>query len=161
MFEIRICGLKELHTHKEWATHVITLVDSRDLVPQVSVPQHVEIFGDVETDNFHLFQVPLAKISQVKRIFEFVQALPKDARLLIHCHAGIGRSTATAIGILCAQGLTPEQAIEQVEQIRPQMWPNEWVAGLWGRVLEIEHIPEKIAEWKNQAAKTGLIWPEQ
>lgn len=40
-------------------------------------------------------------------------------RLLVHCHAGKGRSPATAIGVLIAAGASPETASQQVKALRP------------------------------------------
>lgn len=45
--------------------------------------------------------------------------------LLVHCHAGISRSTA-ALAILLARKLPGEEAavFERIRAIRPQAWPN-------------------------------------
>ncbi|HML11536.1 MAG TPA: protein-tyrosine-phosphatase, partial [Stellaceae bacterium] len=48
------------------------------------------------------------------------------AHLLIHCHAGISRSTAAAV-LLLAQAdpsrLAPE-IFEEIARLRPRAWPN-------------------------------------
>ncbi len=49
-----------------------------------------------------------------------------DAHLLVHCHAGISRSTAS-LALILAQalpGVPAHRIFEEVLQIRPQAWPN-------------------------------------
>jgi hypothetical protein len=40
--------------------------------------------------------------------------------LLVHCHMGISRSTATALGILIARGEDPEGALRRLKQEHPR-----------------------------------------
>jgi predicted protein tyrosine phosphatase len=49
-----------------------------------------------------------------------------DAHLLIHCHAGVSRSTATA-ALLLAQAEPARPAAEifaEIARLRPRAWPN-------------------------------------
>ncbi len=48
------------------------------------------------------------------------------AHLLIHCHAGVSRSTASAALILAQSrpDRPAREALEAVSQIRPRAWPN-------------------------------------
>lgn len=43
----------------------------------------------------------------------------KDESILIHCHAGMSRSTSTAIGILASWGYAEEEAWNIVKRSRP------------------------------------------
>ena len=40
--------------------------------------------------------------------------------ILVHCHAGISRSTATAWGIAIGNGMDPEEAIKKLSDAHPQ-----------------------------------------
>jgi predicted protein tyrosine phosphatase len=42
-------------------------------------------------------------------------------RILVHCHAGISRSTATAWGICIAKGFDPEEAIVALKSAHPRV----------------------------------------
>jgi predicted protein tyrosine phosphatase len=46
--------------------------------------------------------------------------------LLVHCHAGVSRSTAAAIVILaqCEPTRDPGAIVGQIVRHRPQAWPN-------------------------------------
>ncbi|MFM7533963.1 MAG: cyclin-dependent kinase inhibitor 3 family protein [Rubrivivax sp.] len=46
-------------------------------------------------------------------------ALGRGERVLVHCAAGLGRTGTLAAGLLVAQGLSPQQAIEAVRRVRP------------------------------------------
>jgi hypothetical protein len=65
-----------------------------------------------------------------------------------------------SVGVLCVWGHTVEQAIEIAAAIRLIMWPNEWILELWGNLLEIEGIPEKVEQCKNIEAEKGLFIPD-
>ena len=56
--------------------------------------------------------------------------------LLVHCHAGISRSTA-ALAILLARKLPGEEAavFARVREIRPQAWPNSRMVAFADRQL--------------------------
>lgn len=59
--------------------------------------------------------------------------LDADERIVIHCHAGMGRSGAVAARLLVERGLAPEQAIMMVRRARHGAIENEeqvrWVLG--------------------------------
>jgi predicted protein tyrosine phosphatase len=72
------------------------------------------------------------QLKQVERMLKFGQE--NEGRILVHCHAGVSRSTATAIGIMMARGYSPESAVDAIHGTHPQgheFWPNE---------LIIEHV---------------------
>jgi predicted protein tyrosine phosphatase len=52
----------------------------------------------------------------VAELIEFGAGVPK---LLVHCHAGISRSTATAWGVAIANGQEPLEAFLQLQQNHP------------------------------------------
>lgn len=57
--------------------------------------------------------------------------------VLIHCAAGISRSTATAQIILEELGLTEQEAISEVLRVRPQARPNSILLKLYRRKNDI------------------------
>jgi predicted protein tyrosine phosphatase len=56
--------------------------------------------------------------ADVRTILDFA-ATRVDRSILIHCHAGMSRSTATAIAILTSWGLSPAEAFEHARTARP------------------------------------------
>lgn len=68
------------------------------------------------------------QLKQVERMLKFGQE--NEGRILVHCHAGVSRSTATAIGIMMARGYTADQSVNAIHETHPQgheFWPNELI----------------------------------
>ena len=132
-FRITVCGIEELTDHrKTGASHVLSILD-----PDWPVPEAFGSFGVHEKLELRFHDVieeeagtaPPQK-EDVVRLLEFGRDLmaepPEDAHLLVHCHAGISRSTAS-MALILAQGLrdlSARQVLQEVLRIRPKAWPN-------------------------------------
>ena len=58
------------------------------------------------------------------RIVTFVnETHARSTGYVIHCHAGVSRSTATALAVLFLLGHTEESAVAELRRIRPQAAP--------------------------------------
>lgn len=66
------------------------------------------------------------KKEQVQRLLEWTNKLPNDAHLVIHCYAGISRSTAAALAVKVQELGTDKvkEAIDWLLEARPQACPN-------------------------------------
>ena len=94
----------------------------------------------------------------VAAMVAFIRTMPPDARLLVHCHAGIGRSPAAAIGMLAAIGHSPEDAVAKVAAIRPFMMPNKAIIGHFDDILGLGGSLRYAAEaWMAARPRTGLV----
>jgi ADP-ribosyl-[dinitrogen reductase] hydrolase len=51
--------------------------------------------------------------------------LDADERIVIHCHAGMGRSGTVAARLLVERGMAPEQAIRTIRRARPGAIEND------------------------------------
>jgi len=126
---LTVCGLDELDSQSaRGVTHVLSLLD-----PDWPEPAAFEAFGPHlrATFRFHdaIEPVPGAVLPQKEHV-EAILAFGRDAgdvsHLLIHCHAGISRSTAAMLMIL-AQAHPRESEhslVDRLLKIRPQAWPN-------------------------------------
>ncbi|MEA2737971.1 MAG: hypothetical protein QOH05_1278 [Acetobacteraceae bacterium] len=132
-FRITVCGLEELTDHCETgATHVLSILD-----PDYPVPEAFGRFGEHEKLELRFHDVieddpgmVPPREGDVVRLLAFGRDLmaepPNDAHLLVHCHAGISRSTAS-MALILAQGLPAVSAHEimrEIVLIRPKAWPN-------------------------------------
>jgi predicted protein tyrosine phosphatase len=132
-FRITVCGLEELADHCETgATHVLSILD-----PDYPVPEAFGRFGEHEKLELRFHDVieddpgmEPPREGDVVRLLAFGRDLmaepPNDAHLLVHCHAGISRSTAS-MALILAQGLPAVSAHEimrEIVRIRPKAWPN-------------------------------------
>jgi predicted protein tyrosine phosphatase len=142
---LTICGLKELADQAEtpW-THVVSIWDKvhlydsacrkrvKDIAPQAQLL--FSFFEDVDDPNY-----PGAPILRdVKRILDFTSQIPAKARVLVHCRAGVSRSTATAYAILC-QHTKPGKEMDNllhIQTLRDLVLPNRLVIRHADKVLK-------------------------
>jgi predicted protein tyrosine phosphatase len=130
-FKITVCGLAELNLHSgAKVSHVLSILDPNWPVPEVfgTYGEHDKLelrFDDIIEDT--LGESP-PQIFHVEQLLAFGRTLEGEAgaHLLVHCHAGVSRSSAS-MALLIAQAL-PDRAAEavfaDVLAIRPQIWPN-------------------------------------
>lgn len=132
-FGITVCGIEELAGHcTTGASHVLSILD-----PDYPVPEAFGTFGEHEKleVRFHdiIDETPglvLPQPGHVESILALGRGLLAEpapsAHLLVHCHAGISRSTA-CMALILAQAL-PEQPADAilmlVHGIREKAWPN-------------------------------------
>jgi predicted protein tyrosine phosphatase len=132
-FRITVCGIEELAGHcGTGATHVLSILD-----PDFPVPEAFGRFGEHDKLELRFHDVihrnsgmiPPCE-ADVARLLTFGQDLiaepPHNAHLLVHCHAGISRSTAS-MALILAQTLPTVSAREimrEIVRIRPKAWPN-------------------------------------
>ncbi len=154
-FRVTICGIPELGEHgAAGVTHVLSILD-----PEWPDPPAFAVFAPHRrlALRFHDVIEPMPdrlapSRADVERLLEFGRELPEFARkpnepigrhLLVHCHAGVSRSTAAAALILAqAYPDRPARAaLDAVARMRPRAWPNlrilEFGDALLGRNGEI------------------------
>lgn len=137
------------HNRLLWApTHLISIrAPATRLLSMIELPpeRHLELyFGDaIEPE-----APDAARAEAIEATFGFIDGLPEDAHLLIHCLRGIGRSTALTLGIL-ARYMAPEEAAAALHALRPEAEPNRLVVGLSDAALGL----------KGKLAKQALRFP--
>ena len=132
-FKITVCGLDELAGHSGiGASHVLSILDPDWPVPEAfgSFGEHEKLelrFHDVIEEDAGM--VPPSK-DDVARLLAFgrdLMAEPRNhAHLLVHCHAGISRSTAS-MALVLAQArpdVSAREVMREIVRIRPKAWPN-------------------------------------
>ena len=145
---ITICGIPELGEHcAAGVTHVLSILD-----PDWPDPTAFAEFAPHRrlALRFHDIIEPIPdrlapSREDVARLLAFGRELDgaSNGHLLVHCHAGVSRSTASAALILiqARPDRPPSEALEAVAQLRPRAWPNlrilEFGDALLGRGGEI------------------------
>ena len=79
-------------------------------------------------------------------------------KVLVHCAAGISRSTAVAIGLLIMRGSSIPMAWELIQRQRPMMWPNELILKHFDKLLDLKG--ELVAfdkKWKADQMKNDRL----
>lgn len=130
-FGITICGIPEIEAHSAAGiTHILSIHDPDLADPPefAGFPPHRRLalrFHDIiEPQPDRVAPVR----ADVERLLEFGRELADAQRghLLIHCHAGVSRSTAAAALILAqaAPERPAREVFEAIVRIRPRAWPN-------------------------------------
>jgi predicted protein tyrosine phosphatase len=137
---IHVCSLARLHTTVEetGAQHVVTLLGIEDdvLLPAtVPAGNHLRLHMHDIADPMEGYVTP--QVEHIERLLAFVRSWRRDAPLVIHCYAGISRSTAAAYAAVCA--LNPQrdertiaQALRRASQTA---FPNPRIVRLADEVL--------------------------
>jgi predicted protein tyrosine phosphatase len=132
---LTICGLEELDLHRaRGVTHVLSILD-----PGWPEPASFTAFDPHFRATLHFHDViepgpsdVLPQPADVETILAFGRGLGDDpGHLLVHCHAGISRSTA-AMTMILAQAFPREDEraiVDRLLETRPQAWPNSLMIG--------------------------------
>lgn len=142
---LTICGLTELGAFRQAAvTHVLSILD-----PGFPEPADFASYGPHKrlTLRFDDIIAPLPgcllpERHHIEALLEFGKGLAATVddplnRVLVHCHAGISRSTASMM-ILLAEArpaAAEDDLFAHIREIRPQAWPNSRMIGLADELL--------------------------
>jgi predicted protein tyrosine phosphatase len=132
-FKITVCGIEELGDHCDvGVSHVLSILDPSAPEPPVfgSFGEHkrVELRFDDVIEDFPDKVVP--RREHVAQILAFGRDLIDQplstTHLLVHCHAGVSRSTAalTLILVQARPDLPADEIPTEVLRIRTRAWPN-------------------------------------
>ncbi len=122
---LTICAKRQVRkTVKRFeATHLISLVDPDDRMARphrIERGNHLVMFFDDVADP----DLPDAPQQEhLLRAIEWADRLPETARLVVHCTAGVSRSTALSYGLLRCS-MREQDAMAYVMHVRPEARPN-------------------------------------
>jgi len=144
---LTICGVRELPEQegKRW-THIVSIWDKTSLY-DLACREQVKTLAPSAKLLFSFFEdtsdpsYPDApRLQDVKRILDFTKELPQKAKVLVHCRAGVSRSTATAYAILCqhtAPGMEMANLLH-IETLRDLVMPNRLIIQHADKILKRE-----------------------
>ena len=137
---LHVCSLAALPdtVRATGASHILTVMAN---VAQVQRPQsvleanHLRVQMDDITEEMDGFVAPTE--AHVEKVLTFVRGWDRRAPMVIHCYAGISRSTASAFAAVCA--LNPhrdEMAIARlIREASPIAAPNRLIVSLADKAL--------------------------
>lgn len=129
---ITICGIAELGQHCEaGVTHILSILDPGWPDPEAfaAFASHRRValrFHDVIGDVAGAIAPTPQDVAVLLEFGREIGAAGPAAHSLIHCHAGISRSTAAA-ALLLAQAdpaRAPADILAEIARQRPRAWPN-------------------------------------
>jgi len=138
---IHVCSLARLYATVEetHARHVVTLLRLADRVqwPQHIVPaNHLILAVDDIVTPADGYTVPAEE--HVGRLIDFVGQWDRSTPMVVHCFAGISRSTGAAFVAACA--LNPKrdetEIARAIRNASPTAQPNARIVGIADRLLK-------------------------
>ncbi|MDB5573125.1 MAG: hypothetical protein JWR79_282 [Tardiphaga sp.] len=138
---IHVCSLADLHSTvaSTGASHILTVMAN---VAQVQRPvsvleaNHLRVQMDDITESMPGFTAPSE--SHVEQVLGFVRMWDRGAPMVIHCYAGISRSTASAFTSICAlnPGRDEGSIARQLRALSPSAHPNRLIVTLADKALK-------------------------
>ncbi|MBX3500607.1 MAG: protein-tyrosine-phosphatase [Alphaproteobacteria bacterium] len=142
-FKVTICGIPDLPQHGgSGVSHVLSLIDTQHVLPEAlgsygEIDHELVRFDDVVAEFPGFVACSEADVRRILALGERMREAGERARhLLVHCHAGISRSTASA-AVLMAQ-FNPGRETEaflRILDLRPHAWPNTRIVEFADRLL--------------------------
>ena len=137
---IHVCSLAALPdtVKSTGASHVLTVMANVDQVQRpVSVlpANHLKVQMDDITEQMDGFVAPCN--THIEQVLNFVRGWDRSAPLVVHCYAGISRSTASAFAAACL--LNPHRdetsIARQIRAASPVAAPNRLIVSLADEAL--------------------------
>jgi predicted protein tyrosine phosphatase len=137
---LHVCSLAALPetVRATGASHILTVMANVDQVQRpasVLEVNHLRVSMDDITEQMDGFTAPADH--HIERVLNFVRGWDRSAPMVVHCYAGISRSTASAFAAACM--LNPHRdEIEIARQIRarsPIASPNRLIVSLADKAL--------------------------
>lgn len=137
---IHVCSLARLHATVEetGARRIVTLMRDVELVrrpPTIEHADHLLLRLDDISEHIDGYTVPGEE--HIAELLTFVRSWDRAAPLVIHCYAGVSRSTAGAFVSACALNpRRPETEIARdIRRLSPTATPNIRIVTLADRML--------------------------
>ena len=137
---LHVCSLAALPetVRATGASHVLTVMANVEQVQRpesVLAANHLRVSMDDITEHLDGFTAPCE--AHIEKVLAFVRDWDRAAPMVVHCYAGISRSTASAFAAACM--LNPQKdEIAIARQIRAASAiasPNRLIVGLADRLL--------------------------
>jgi predicted protein tyrosine phosphatase len=137
---IHVCSLADLHSTVKatGASHVLTVMANVDQVARprsVSELNHLKISMDDITEPMDGFVAP--NDAHIEQVLDFVRGWDRNAPLVVHCYAGISRSTASAFAAACMLNPHRDEILiaRQIRAASPIAAPNRLIVTLADKAL--------------------------
>jgi len=137
---IHVCSLARLHATVEEtrARHVVSLMKDIELVrrpPAILDDNHLRLRMDDISEPLDGYTAPAEE--HIAELLAFVRGWDRAAPLVMHCYAGVSRSTAGAFVSACA--LNPRRAeaaiADDIRRLSPTATPNIRIVAIADRIL--------------------------
>jgi predicted protein tyrosine phosphatase len=137
---IHVCSLARLHATVETtgARHIVTLInDQTRVVRPECVPEADHLFLPMHDIAQEMAGFNAPAEAHVHRLIAFVTRWHRQTPIVVHCWAGISRSTAGAFITACALNPARNEAriAQAIRESSPTACPNPRLVALADRIL--------------------------
>tara|TARA_B100000579_G_scaffold17589_1_gene12390 strand:+ start:4806 stop:5312 length:507 start_codon:yes stop_codon:yes gene_type:complete len=141
--KIIICGLADIENcvNKYNPDKMLTIINknfSPDTPTGIEESRHIKMLIDDISEPRDGFVLPEKHHAQ--SLLDFTDDWDTNKPLLVHCHMGISRSTATSLGV--AAKFDPdniELIIEKLKEIAPHASPNKLMTQYYDEILNLNN----------------------
>tara|TARA_Y100000996_G_C22217067_1_gene517900 strand:- start:102 stop:608 length:507 start_codon:yes stop_codon:yes gene_type:complete len=141
--KIVICGLADIQdcVDKYSPDMMLTIINknfSPDTPRGMSENKHLKMLIDDISEPREGFVLP--EKHHVQQLLDFTNNWDQSKPILIHCHMGISRSTATSLGV--AAKFDPDNIeinIEKLKEIAPHASPNKIMTKYYDEILGLNN----------------------
>jgi len=137
---IHVCSLARLHATVEstGARHIVTLLRDVHLVSRpngIAIDNHLVLAMDDISMPLEGYSAPADE--HVTELVKFLRGWDRRAPIVMHCYAGISRSTAGAYVAVCALNPHRDEAAiaEELRRASPTASPNTRIVEIADRLL--------------------------
>jgi len=137
---IHVCSLARLHetVEESGARHVVSLLGDEDRIerPRCIAPEN-HLWLKLHDISAPLDGYIVPEEEHVADLLDFVRRWDRRAPLVVHCFAGISRSTASAFASVCALNPHRDEATvaQALRRASPTATPNARIVTLADRLL--------------------------
>lgn len=149
---VLVTSKEQAHQYKDVFDLVVSVIDQGSSIPVLSKNHFVfkmsESFLHSKSDQL------------VEQLLEFIKErnITLESSMLFHCKLGVSRSPACAIGTLVALGKKPEEAVWNIQRVRPKMFPNSYIVKAFDKALNLDKAIELAVEDNEIRKMTGLVY---
>ena len=136
---IHVCSLARLHetVEESGARYVVSLIGDETVVRPPGVPPENHLCLHLHDISAPLEGHIMPAEQHVARLLDFVRDWDRVAPLVVHCYAGISRSTACAFASVCALNPRRDEAniAQALRRASPTAMPNARIVSLADHLL--------------------------
>jgi len=145
---ITVCGLHNVMNHIGAADFVVSINDPGEDSPikNHTVSKVIVNFWDVEIPSGDDFTKMIFSVKSILRALD-ENKLTLDSNIVVHCRAGVSRSSAIAWLILIKLGMDYKDAFTLLFKQHSNIWPNTVVLGIGADLMR---LPEEFKQFIQQ-----------
>jgi predicted protein tyrosine phosphatase len=153
---ITIMPYSDAQLYQQNYTHVLSLTEFKPSF--YSTNNNFIHWGKMDDSIRDMGEILAPTMQNLKNCLEFTKNLTSDDKLLIHCHAGVSRSTAIAVAVLIQHEMDFNDAFNYVLMIRDCAIPNKKIVELTDRYFELKNMyVDFYKDWAETEQKDAIM----